>query len=89
MFFPEILTLSGLGATVRRRMVWVCPWGSMGGAGDLEEVPRDQYSLPPAPTPYLVTQVGFFSRKWALVLYGAGRPGAGGIGEERKAGRRR
>lgn len=63
MFFPEILTLSGLGATVRRRMVWVCPWAPWVGLGGHEEVPRDQYSLPPAPTPYLVTQVGFFSRK--------------------------
>lgn len=35
------------GATVERRMVWVCPWGSRGGAGGQEVMVRNQCSSSP------------------------------------------
>lgn len=65
------------GATVGRRMVWVCPWGSRGGAGGQEEeVVRDQ-SPPPlplappfslAPTPLFGDTGGVFQQEMPRII---------------------
>lgn len=50
-------------------MIWVCPWGSRGGAGGHEEVLRDQCPPSPSSHTHLETWAGVLQQEMPRIIH--------------------